>query len=122
MRRIIIILFLFFMFFVSICCESKQEARHARFETEQQKRAEYLHKLRKEENQQRFIHTRTSKVGRYEIFQDQQFAKNTFLFDTMDGRIWILTQDQETKKLWWAELHVENRDTINTEELLKMIK
>ena len=113
MRKIIIILFLFFMFFVSICCESKQEARHARFETEQQKRAEYLHKLRKEENQQRFIHTRTSKVGRYEIFQDQQFAKNTFLFDTMDGRIWILTQEQETKELRWEEIDVKNRDTIN---------
>jgi len=105
--RIIIIASLLFMFFLSVCCDSIKEART--HEIEQQKGAERLHKLRKEESQQLFMYSRTSKVGRYEIFHDLQFTKNTFLLDTMDGRIWILTQNQETKKLWWAELDVENR-------------
>lgn len=105
--RVIIIVSLLFMLIVSVCCDSIKEARM--LEIEQQKGVERRHKLRKEESQQLFMYSRTSKVGRYEIFQDQQLAKNTFLFDTMDGRIWILTQDQETKKLCWIELDVENR-------------
>jgi len=49
--RIIITVSLLFMLIVSIFCKSKKEVRHARFEIEQQKRAECLHKLRKEESQ-----------------------------------------------------------------------
>jgi len=108
--RVIIIVSLLFMLIVSICCKPTQEAQHETFDMEQQRRAEYLQRVREEENQQRFNHTRNSTAGRYEIFQHQQFQKNnTFLLDTMDGRVWMLIEDQETKKLWWTELHVENR-------------
>jgi len=86
------------------------------------------------------MYKRKSTAGRYEIFEGSYFSKpdnflppipegarliipkQIFLFDTMDGRVWILVEDQETKKLWWAELDVENRDMISTEELLKTIK
>ena len=123
--RIIVIVFLLFMLIVSICCNwTKKEVRRKSFMAEQQESTELHYKLRKKENWQRFMYTKRSTVGRYEIFQDlhPQFAKNTFLLDTMDGRIWILNRDQETEKLWWRELDVENRDTISTEEFLKTIK
>ena len=106
MRRIPIILFLLFMFFAFVCCESRKEAMT--HEIEQQKRAERLRKQNAEDRQRHFMYTRTSTAGRYEIFQRQQFAKNTFLLDAMDGRVWVLVEDQETKELSWEELAVEN--------------
>ena len=115
MRRTPIIAFLLFMFFVSICCESKTKAR-MRHEAEQQKRFE---KQNKESRQWNFVRMRKSQTGRYEIFQHQQFAKNTFLLDTMDGRVWIIVEDKETKELVWQEINVENRDIPNIEELFK---
>ena len=118
MRRILIIVFLFFMFFVSVCCESKKEAR-MRYEVEQQSRDKHFEERRKEDNQWRHIHMRTSTPGRYEIFQHQQFAKNTFLLDTIDGRVWIIAEDKETKELVWQEINVENRDALSIEELFK---
>jgi len=118
MKRLLVVLFLSFMFFVFVCCESKKEAM-ARREVEQQKRDERFEKQNEENRQRQFMYMRTSRPGRYEIFQHQQFAKNIFLLDTMDGRVWILTQDQETKKLWWEELAVENRGTINVKESLE---
>jgi len=113
MRRILIIVFLFFMFFVSVCCESKKEAR-MRYEAEQQKIHE---KQNKESRQYHFVRMRTSQIGRYEIFQHQQ--KNIFLLDTMDGRVWIIAEDKETKELVWQEINVENREILNIEEFLK---
>ena len=113
MRRILIIVFLLFMFFVSICCESKTKAR-MRHEAEQQKISE---KASKEGRQFHFTRMRTSQIGRYEIFQHQQ--KNIFLLDNMDGRIWIMVEDKETKELLWQEINVENRDIPNIEELFK---
>jgi len=115
MRRTPIIAFLLFMFFVSICCESKTKVR-MRYEAEQQKRFE---KQNKENRQWNFVRMRKSQTGRYEIFQHQQFAKNTFLLDTMDGRVWIIVEDKETKELVWQEINVENRDIPNIEELFK---
>jgi len=115
MRRIIIIAFLLFMFFVSVCCESRKEAR-MRYEAEQQKRFE---KQNKESRQWNFVRMRKSQTGRYEIFQHQQFVKNTFLLDTMDGRVWIVVEDKETKELLWQELNVENRELLSIEEFLK---
>ncbi len=118
MRRIIIIVFLSFVFFVSVCCESKKEVR-MRHETELlqkqwQERSE-------KDRQRQVIYTRTSKPGRYEIFQDQ-LANKTFLLDTMDGRVWIIVEDKETKELVWQEVNVENRDTQSLEELFKNYK
>ena len=123
MRRIPIILFLFFMFFVSVCCNwVKQEAQHKRFMADQEEGRKYFDQLRDKQHQQDFIHTRKSTAGRYEIFQDQQLAKNIFLLDTMDGRIWIIVEDKETKELVWQEINVENRDTFALEELFKNYK
>ncbi|MBA7666759.1 hypothetical protein ES703_74840 [subsurface metagenome] len=113
MRRIIIIAFLFFMFFVSVCCESKTKAR-MRYEAEQQKIHE---KATKEGRQFHFMRMRTSTPGRYEIFQHQQ--KNVFLLDNMDGRVWIIVEDKETKELVWQEVNVENREILNIEEFIK---
>jgi len=118
MRRIPIIAFLLFMFVVFVCCESKKEAR-LRHEAEEQKRDERFEKQSKESRQWQYINMRTSRPGRYEIFQHQQFAKNTFLLDTMDGRIWIIVEDKETKELLWQEVNVENRDILNIEEFFK---
>ena len=113
MRRILIIIFLLFTCFISVCCESKTKAR-MRYEAEQQKIHE---KASKEGRQFLFMRMRTSQIGRYEIFQDQQ--KNTFLLDNMDGRIWIIVEDKETKELVWQELNVENREILNIEEFFK---
>ncbi len=113
MRRIIIIVFLFFMFFVSVCCESKTKAR-MRYEAEQQKISE---KASKEARQFHFMRMRTSQIARYEIFQHQQ--KNIFLLDNMDGRVWIMVEDKETKELVWQEVDVENREILSIEEFLK---
>jgi len=118
MRRILIILFLLFTAFAFVCCESKKEARMRR-EIEEQKRYERYEKQNKESRQGNFVRMRKSQTGRYEIFQHQQFAKNTFLLDTMDGRVWIIVEDKETKELLWQELNVENRDTLSVEELFK---
>ena len=118
MRRIIIIVFLLFMFFVFVCCESKKEAM-MRHETEQQRRDERLEKQSKEHRQWQFVSMRTSRPGRYEIFQNQQFAKNTFLLDTMEGRVWIIVEDKETKELFWQELNVENREILSIEEFFR---
>ena len=118
MRRTPIIAFLLFMFFVFVCCESKKE-RYLRHEAEQQRRDERFEKINKENRQRQIIDMRTTRAGRYEIFQHQQFAKNTFLLDTMDGRIWIIVEDKETKKLLRQEINVENRDIPNIEELFK---
>ena len=107
MRRIITVVFLLFMFFVSVCCESKKEAV-MKHEAEQQKGDERFEKQREEDRQRYFMDKRKSTAGRYKIFQHQQFAKNTFLLDTMDGRVWILVEDKETKELSWEELDVEN--------------
>ncbi|MBA7674051.1 hypothetical protein ES703_82258 [subsurface metagenome] len=112
MKRITTIVFLLFMFLVSVCCESKKEAM-MRHEIDQQKRDERFERRNEENRQWQFTYMRTAKAGRYEIFQHQQFARNTFLLDTMDGRVWVLTQDSDTKKLWWEEIGVENRDTVN---------
>ena len=90
-----------------------------RYEVEQQSRDKHFEERRKEDNQWRHIHMRTSTPGRYEIFQHQQFAKNTFLLDTIDGRVWIIVEDKETKELLWQEINVENRDTLSIEELFK---
>ena len=119
MRRIIIIIFLLFMAFVFVCCESKKEAR-MRYETEllQKQWQEQSEKDR----QRQVIYTRTSSPGRYKIFQHQQIAKKTFLLDTMDGRVWIIVEDKETKELVWQEINVENRDTQSLEELFKNYK
>jgi len=116
MRRILIIVFLLFTVFAFVCCESKREVR-MRHETELlqkqwQERSE-------KDRQRQVIYTRTSTPGRYEIFQHQQLAKNTFLLDTMDGRVWIIVEDKETKELVWQEINVENRDTRGLEELFK---
>ena len=115
MRRILVIVFLLFTCFVFVCCESKTKAR-MRYEAEQQRVSE---KASKEGRQFHFMHMRTSQIGRYEIFQHQQFVKNTFLLDTMDGRVWIIVEDKETKELVWQEVNVENRDIPNIEELFK---
>ncbi|MQY60982.1 hypothetical protein GH153_03990 [bacterium] len=85
-----------------------------RYEAEQQKIHE---KQNKESRQYHFVRMRTSQIGRYEIFQHQQ--KNIFLLDTMDGRVWIIAEDKETKELLWQEINVENRDTVSLEELFK---
>jgi len=119
MRRIIIIIFLLFMAFVFVCCESKKEAR-MRYETELlqkqwQERSE-------KDRQRQVIYTRTSSPDRYQIFQNNQGAKNTFLLDTMDGRVWIIVEDKETKELFWQEINIENRDTLSLEELFKSYK
>jgi len=121
MKRIIIIAFLLFMFVVFVCCESKKEAR-MRHELEEQKRYERYEKQNKESRQWNFVRMRKSQTGRYEIFQNKQFAKNTFLLDTIDGRVWIIVEDKETKELLWQEINVENRDTLNLEELFKSYK
>ena len=118
MRRILIIIFLLFTCFAFVCCESKKE-RYLRHEAEQQRRDERFEKINKENRQRQIIDMRTTRAGRYEIFQHQQFAKNTFLLDTMDGRIWIIVEDKETKELLWQEIKVENRDIPNIEELFK---
>lgn len=87
-----------------------------RHEAEQQKISE---KASEEGRQFHFMRMRTSQIGRYEIFQHQQFVKNTFLLDTMDGRVWIVVEDKETKELLWQELNVENRELLSIEEFLK---
>jgi len=118
MRRVLIIIFLLFTCFAFVCCESKKEAR-MRYEAEEQKRDERLEKRNKEGRQWNFMRMRKSQIGRYEIFQQRQFAKNTFLLDTMDGRVWIIVEDKETKELLWQEVNVENRDSLNIEEFFK---
>jgi len=90
-----------------------------RYEAEEQKRDERLEKRNKEGRQWNFMRMRKSQIGRYEIFQQRQFAKNTFLLDTMDGRVWIIVEDKETKELLWQEVNVENRDSLNIEEFFK---
>ncbi|MQY61382.1 hypothetical protein GH153_06065 [bacterium] len=121
MRKIIIIVFLLFMFFVSVCCESKREAV-LRYETERLEDRSRLENQMKEARYQRVLEMRITRQGRYEIFQNQQFAKNTFLLDTMDGRVWIIVEDKETKELVWQEINVENRDTLSLEEFFKGYK
>jgi len=118
MRRILIIVFLLFTVFAFVCCESKKEAMMRR-EAEEQKRDERYEKRGKESRQWQFVRMRKSQPGRYKIFQHQQFAKNTFLLDTMDGRVWIIVEDKETKELLWQELNIENRDTMSVEDLFK---
>ena len=118
MRRIVIIVFLFFMVFVFVCCESKKEAM-ARREAEEQKRYERYEKRDKESRQWNFTRMRKSQPGRYEIFQHRQFVKNTFLLDTIDGRVWIIIEDKETKGLLWQEINVENREILSIEEFFK---
>ena len=115
MRRVLTIAFLLFMCLIFVCCESKTKAR-MRYEAEQQKRFE---KQNKELRQWNFISMRKSRPGRYEIFQNQQFAKKIFLLDTMDGRVWTMVEGRETKELLWQEINVENRDTLSIEELFK---
>ena len=113
MRRVLTIAFLLFMCLIFVCCESKTKAR-MRYEAEQQKISE---KASKEGRQFHFMRMRTSQTGRYEIFQHQQ--KNIFLLDNMDGRVWIMVEDKETKELVWQEIDVENREILSIEELFK---
>jgi hypothetical protein len=48
-----------------------------------------------------------SGIGRYQISQHSQFIKNTFLLDTVEGKVWILTENPETKRLLWQKVDVE---------------
>ena len=118
MRRILIIVFLLFTCFIFVCCESKREAI-LKYETERLEQRERLENKLKENRRERVIEMRTTRRGRYEIIHDQQFAKKIFLLDTMDGRVWIIVEDKETKELFWQEINVENRDIVGLEEPLK---
>lgn len=91
----------------------------ARREAEEQKRYERYEKRDKESRQWNFTRMRKSQPGRYEIFQHRQFVKNTFLLDTIDGRVWIIIEDKETKGLLWQEINVENREILSIEEFFK---
>ena len=118
MRKIIIIVFLLFTAFAFVCCESKREAI-IKYETKRLEERQHLESQLKENRRERVMEMRTTRPGRYEIFQDQQFVKKIFLLDTMDGRVWIIVEDKETKELLWEEINVENRDIFGLEEPLK---
>jgi len=46
-------------------------------------------------------------TGRYQIYQHSQFARDTFLLDTVEGRVWQLVKDAKTGEILWQKLHVE---------------
>jgi len=74
MRRITIILFLLFMFFVSICCESKQKAREMRFQIEQQR------------------------IARNQKQLEEEFQQAAKFFPHMDPDFWREAFEKEVKK------------------------
>lgn len=118
MRRVLTIAFLLFTCLIFVCCESKREAI-LKYETERLEQREHLENQLKEARHERVIEMRITRRGRYEIVHDQQLAEKIFLLDSMDGRVWIIVEDKETKELVWQEVNVENRDTLSIEELFK---
>ena len=109
MKKFMIIAILPFIILVFICTGTNEQQK-----PKEKELLTFLENLKSQD-----IDIKLTGIGRYQVFQHSQFVKNTFLLDTLKGRFWIIVEDTKTKKLWWQELNVENRDTFSTEELFK---
>ena len=97
MKKFIIIAILSFLIFVFVYAGTNELQKPK--EKELQAFLEYL--------KAQDIDVALRGVGRYKIFQHSQVVKNTFLLDTMGGKVWMLVEDPETKALFWQKLYVE---------------
>jgi hypothetical protein len=59
----------------------------------------------------------SSETGRFAFGQISEYRRDVFLLDTQTGRIWILAESPETKRLSFVRLYVEGLNHLLYESL-----